>query len=116
MSRRDRRTTGFGILGARLRQVLLGGVTKIVGRNRRWYPLTNTKDASAGSVSPSVFRGGVPQVHALRAPKPQACGCGLPVAFDVETHEFFCIGCGGAHECTCRRSLLSSTVRPLNVV
>ncbi len=55
-------------------------------------------------------------VHADRAPTPEACGCGLPVAFDVARHEFFCIGCGNARECVCRKSLLSSTVRPVNVV
>lgn len=54
--------------------------------------------------------------HAHRAETPHACGCGLPVAFDPERHEFFCIGCGEAGECVCRKSLLSSVVRPVNVV
>ncbi|HII40651.1 MAG TPA: hypothetical protein HA326_05475 [Thermoplasmata archaeon] len=69
----------------------------------------------AGHVSPSSHRGGLPEVHAVRAPTPQACGCGLRVAFDVERHEFFCIGCGGAEECTCRRSRFATTARPVKV-
>lgn len=55
-------------------------------------------------------------VHASRAPTPQACGCGLPVAFDPEKHEFFCIGCGASKVCTCRSTLLGSAGRPVNVV
>lgn len=55
------------------------------------------------------------EVRARRLPKPTACGCGSAVAFDVEKHEFFCIGCGAARACTCRRSLLTATVRPVNV-
>lgn len=54
-------------------------------------------------------------VHAARIPKPSACGCGLPVAFDVSKREFFCIGCGAAAQCMCRRSAWTSTVRPVNV-
>jgi len=77
--------------------------------------MSHTTDARAESASPSAFHGGTPRVHAIRAPTPQACGCGLPVAFDVERHEFFCSGCGGAKECTCRRSRFTATVRPVNV-
>ncbi len=54
-------------------------------------------------------------LHADRIPTPTACGCGLPVAFDVERKEFFCIGCGAGKECICRRSAWTSTVRPVNV-
>ncbi len=54
-------------------------------------------------------------VHAERVPKPEACGCGMPVAFDVERREFFCIGCGAFRECTCRKSAFGATVRPVNV-
>lgn len=78
--------------------------------------MTDTNGPRAGFVSPSAFHGGVPRVRAIRAPTPQACGCGLPVAFDVERHEFFCYGCGGARECTCRRSRFTSTLRPVNVL
>ena len=53
--------------------------------------------------------------HADRIPKPASCGCGLPVAFDVERKEFFCIGCGADRACTCRRSAWTSTTRPVNV-
>ena len=70
----------------------------------------------ARRVVPMRLRGGAPRVTAMRAPTPQACGCGLPVAFDLDAHQFFCIGCGGTKECTCRRSLFSSTTRPVNVV
>lgn len=55
-------------------------------------------------------------VHATRAPTPRACSCGMPVAFDPEKHEFFCIGCGGAKTCTCGRSLFGSEGRPVNIV
>ncbi len=55
-------------------------------------------------------------VRATRAPTPQACGCGLPVAFDPEKQEFFCIGCGASRVCTCGRSLFGSAARPVNVV
>ncbi len=55
-------------------------------------------------------------IHAERAPRPRACGCGLPVMFDPEKHEFFCIGCGASKVCTCRTSLLGSAGRPVNVV
>ena len=55
-------------------------------------------------------------VHASRAPTPRACGCGLPVAFDPEKQEFFCIGCGSSKLCTCGRSFLGSAGRPVNVV
>ncbi len=78
--------------------------------------MVDTNDATKGHDSPSLFRRGVPQVRATRAPTPRACGCGLPVAFDVEKHEFFCIGCGNAKDCVCRRSALTSSVRPVNVV
>lgn len=54
-------------------------------------------------------------VRARRIPNPASCGCGSPVSFDVERHEFFCIGCGAAKECTCLRSPWTSTVRPVNV-
>ncbi len=78
--------------------------------------MTGEKDASAypGSASKAPLR--YSRVHASRVPTPQACGCGQPVAFDAERHEFFCIGCGRAKECLCRRSWLSSNVRPVNVV
>ncbi len=56
------------------------------------------------------------RVHASRAPTPRACGCGLPVAFDPEKHEFFCIGCGASQVCTCRSALLGSQGRPVKVV
>lgn len=78
--------------------------------------MSGANNAVEGHVTHPRHRGGVPQVHATRAPTPRACGCGLPVAFDVESHAFFCIGCGSTKECTCRRSLLSATVRPVNVV
>ncbi len=78
--------------------------------------MTDTNHGMAGHVSPTRVRRGTQATHATRAPTPQACGCGLPVAFDVGSHEFFCIGCGGAKECTCRRSLFSSRDRPVNVV
>ena len=78
--------------------------------------MSNANDTVDGHASPTRWRGGVPLVHATRAPTPQSCGCGMPVAFDVESHAFFCIGCGSTKECTCRRSLLSSTVLPVYVV
>lgn len=78
--------------------------------------MTDTSHAMEGRASSSRYRGGAPQAHATRAPTPRACGCGLPVAFDVGSHEFFCIGCGSTKECTCRRSLFSSANRPVNVV
>lgn len=72
-----------------------------------------------GSSNPgAVHEGAVPHRarHAARVPKPAACGCGMPVAFDVGRKEFFCIGCGAATACTCRRSAWRSTDRPVNVV
>ena len=54
--------------------------------------------------------------RAVRIRKPDACGCGMPVAFDVGRKEFFCIGCGAATACSCRRSAWHSTDRPVNVV
>lgn len=54
-------------------------------------------------------------VRAARAPNPQACGCGRPVAFDLEKHAFFCIGCGATRLCVCLRSAVSGIVRPVNV-
>ena len=68
-------------------------------------------DTQAVSGSHPVHR----TVHAARIPKPAACGCGMPVAFDVSRQEFFCIGCGAAAVCTCRRSAWGSTHRPVNV-
>jgi len=70
---------------------------------------------SSGSAAVSVPAVRHREVRARRILKPAACGCGSSVAFDIEKHEFFCIGCGAARECTCRRSLLGSTVRPVNV-
>ncbi len=55
------------------------------------------------------------RVHAARVSKPEACGCGAPIAFDVERKAFFCVGCGAFRSCTCRRSALTSQVRPVNV-
>ncbi len=54
-------------------------------------------------------------VHAARAPTPRACGCGRPVAFDLEKQAFFCIGCGATKQCLCLRSRVSGIVRPVNV-
>ncbi len=53
--------------------------------------------------------------YAARLPHPQACGCGLPVAFDPAKHEFFCIGCGASTLCTCRTTLTGSAGRPVKV-
>ena len=55
-------------------------------------------------------------VHAKRVPTPQACGCGLPVAFDLEKQEFFCIGCGSSNKCDCRGPRLGYRGRSVNVV
>jgi hypothetical protein len=55
------------------------------------------------------------EVRAQRIPKPMACGCGSAVAFDITKREFFCIGCGSARECPCRRSLLTASLHPVNV-
>ncbi len=71
-----------------------------------------SKSSGSGGVAPAAER---PMAHASRITRPSACGCGLPVEFDVERKEFFCIGCGAAKQCTCRHSLWSSTVRPVNV-
>jgi hypothetical protein len=68
-----------------------------------------------GPTGESISKGARRAVYARRIPQPASCGCGSPVAFDIEKHEFFCIGCGAAKECTCLRSLWSSTVRPVNV-
>lgn len=57
-----------------------------------------------------------PTRRAARVPKPEKCGCGMAVAFDVGRKEFFCIGCGAAAACTCRRSAWRSADRPVNVV
>lgn len=57
----------------------------------------------------------MPRVQAARIPTPRACGCGQPVAFDLDKHEFFCIGCGASKLCVCVRSLFSSTIRPVQV-
>ncbi len=74
---------------------------------------TKTSEEAAGAEAPAFHRR---RVRAERAPTPQACGCGLPVMFDPEKHEFFCIGCGASKVCTCRTSLLGSAGRPVNVV
>jgi len=79
-------------------------------------PMTSTQEPAAGHGTPAERRRGLAEVRAARAPTPAACGCGLPVAFDVERHEFFCTGCGSAKQCVCRRSRLTSVVRPVNVV
>jgi len=74
-------------------------------------------DTKTSEIVPSAGAAGFHRrVHASRAPTPQACGCGLPVAFDPEKHEFFCIGCGASKVCTCRTTLLGSSGRPVNVV
>ncbi len=73
---------------------------------------TKTKESTASPEAGFHRRG----VHASRAPTPRACGCGLPVMFDPEKHEFFCIGCGASKVCTCRTKLLGSSGRPVNVV
>ncbi len=77
--------------------------------------MTTEKEASAYSRPATEAPVRYPRAHATRAPTPQACGCGQPVAFDVEKHEFFCIGCGSGKVCTCRRSPWSANVRPVNV-
>lgn len=77
--------------------------------------MTETRPSVEHGVA-AESRGSAPRVHAMRTPTPSSCGCGLPVAFDLGTHRFFCIGCGSTKECTCRRSLLASTSRPVNVV
>jgi hypothetical protein len=74
----------------------------------------NIESPDTGTVpEASVHRRGR---RAVRIPRPESCGCGMPVAFDVGRKEFFCIGCGAARACTCRRSAWSSTDRPVNVV
>ena len=77
-------------------------------------PMVDENLRPSGSPVVSVPAAHHREVRARRLPKPTACGCGSAVAFDVEKHEFFCIGCGAAQECTCRRSLLTATVRPVN--
>ena len=74
---------------------------------------TNPSERVSRAGTPAVHRRGV---HATRAPTPRACGCGLPVAYDPVKQEFFCIGCGASKVCTCGRSLLGSSGRPVNVV
>lgn len=54
--------------------------------------------------------------HAKRVPTPQTCGCGLPVAFDLERQEFFCIGCGASTKCECRGLHLGHRGHSVNVV
>ncbi|HYM41072.1 MAG TPA: hypothetical protein VEY12_13165 [Thermoplasmata archaeon] len=56
------------------------------------------------------------RVHAQRLPTPQACGCGLPVSFDLGRQEFFCIGCGSSTQCTCRGFRLGPLGHPVNVL
>ncbi len=55
------------------------------------------------------------RIHAACVPNPLACGRGMPVAFDVDKREFFCIGCGQARACVCVRSPFSSAIRPVRV-
>lgn len=55
------------------------------------------------------------RAHAARVATPRACGCGQPVAYDLNKHEFFCIGCGASKLCLCIRSPFSSGVRPVQV-
>lgn len=74
---------------------------------------TKTSQSSPDAGTPAFHHR---RVRASRAPTPQACGCGLPVAFDPEKHEFFCIGCGAAKLCTCRTRFPGSAGRPVNVV
>ncbi len=70
-------------------------------------------DASDQHMSPGAVHRR--SLRAERVPTPASCGCGLPVAFDLDRKEFFCIGCGAGKACTCRRSAWTSTVRPVNV-
>ncbi len=72
----------------------------------------NAEASEPGTATQAVFRRAL---HADRVARPQSCGCGLPVAFDVERKEFFCIGCGAGQACSCRRSAWSATVRHVNV-
>ncbi|HLE54282.1 MAG TPA: hypothetical protein VI999_03460 [Thermoplasmata archaeon] len=77
--------------------------------------MTTPNDASAGLRPAAGARVRYPPIRALRVAKPRACGCGRPVSFDVDKHEFFCIRCGAAKLCVCRRSPLTSIVRPVQV-
>ncbi len=78
--------------------------------------MTNDANTSENLPNPDAQAVRRRAVHASRAPTPRACGCGMPVAFDPEKQEFFCIGCGSSKVCTCGRSLLGSAGRPVNVV
>ena len=73
---------------------------------------TKTQDDSLDEAAHPFHRR---TVHASRAPRPKACGCGLPVAFDLDRHEFFCIGCGSSQLCTCGGAFLGRGGRPVNV-
>ena len=77
--------------------------------------MTSTKDASIHSGSTESRPSRNWRVHAARVPTLRTCGCGLPAAFDVDKHEFFCIGCGGSKECLCRRSRFATSSRPVRV-
>ncbi len=78
--------------------------------------MTDTTDAAAGSRAVARQSHSSPRIEAARVPTPSACGCGLPIAFDLDKHEFFCIGCGASKLCLCRRSPFSSGTRPVHVV
>jgi hypothetical protein len=78
-------------------------------------PMVHENARSSGSRVDSIAAVRHREVRARRIPNPVACGCGSSVAFDVAKHEFFCIGCGSARECPCRRSLLTASLHPVNV-
>ena len=77
--------------------------------------VASTEDASIHSGSAASRPTRTWRLHAARVPTLRICGCGLPVAFDVDKHEFFCIGCGASKECLCRRSRFAAPSRPVRV-
>ncbi len=77
--------------------------------------MTNTEDPPVSAPEDLERPLRYPRIHAARVPMPEACGCGRAVSFDLDKHEFFCIGCGCAKMCVCRHSTLTSMVRPVQV-
>ncbi len=78
--------------------------------------MVSDSSSESKTVTREVPPGHRAHVRAAKVPNPSACGCGRQVAYDVQSKAFFCIGCGQTQECVCRRDILTSTVRPVNVV